>query len=128
MNFIIPLVIYPFDILFSVGETNKQLRKKLKGLLSDAAFEMAYDSDFLDNFNPDSKTAGLCQFLRGHQKVIIRLGRNASYGVVAHEIFHAISMILIHLKMPLSHDNDEAYAYLIEYLTEEFYRIINQNK
>ena len=30
MNFIIPLVIYPFDVMFSLGETDERLTKQFK--------------------------------------------------------------------------------------------------
>lgn len=121
MNFIIPLVIYPFDIMFSVGETDKQLRKKLKAALHEDAFKQAYSDDFLEGFNPNGD-AGQALFIPGHKQTIIRLGKHPSVGVAAHEIFHGCEMILRHLKMPLSTTNDEAYAYLIQYVTDQFYR------
>jgi len=125
VNFIVPLVIYPFDVMFSVGESDNKLRKTLKKRLVKEAFESAYSDDFLLGFNPDSIEAGQTLFINGHRQTIIRLGENPSHGVVGHEIFHAVSMILKYLKMPLCSENDEAYAYLIGYLTDRFYSNIN---
>lgn len=44
------------------------------------------------------------------------------YGILQHEIFHAIDQILKYIGMTLSDDSDEAYAYLIEYVTREIYK------
>lgn len=122
MNFIVPLVIYPFDIMFSLGETDKQLRKSLRKTLHKDAFDTAYNDDFLCELNPESTKAGKTLFITGHRQTIVILGRCPGNGVVAHEIFHAVEMIMRYLKMPLSTENDEAYAYLIGYVTDEFYR------
>ncbi len=121
MNFIIPLVIYPFDIMFSVGESDKRLKNTLKKTLHKDAFEIAYNDDFLLGFNPNTKEAGQTLFIKGHQQTVIRLGKKPSHGIVAHEIFHAVMLLMNFLKMPLSLENDEAYAYLIGYITEQFW-------
>jgi hypothetical protein len=39
--------------------------------------------------------------------------------LVAHEVFHAVSYILRRKGLPLSDDTEEAYAYLIQFLTTE---------
>lgn len=44
------------------------------------------------------------------------------YGVLQHEIFHAVDQILKYIGITLSDDSDEAYAYLIEYVTREIYK------
>lgn len=125
MNFIIPLVIYPFDMMFSLGQTDKQLRKTLEKVLHKDAFEVAYSDEFLSGLNPETTKAGKTLFINGHRQTIIILGKHPENGVVAHEIFHAVEMIMRYLKMPLTTENDEAYAYLIGYITDEFYKHIN---
>jgi hypothetical protein len=107
--------------MFSLGESKKQLRKTLKERLHEDAFKIAYDDDFLDAFDPNSKQAGQTLFIKGHRQTIIRLCKTPSRGVVAHEIFHAVEMIMRFLRMPLTPENDEAYAYMIGYITDKFY-------
>lgn len=46
------------------------------------------------------------------------------YGTLAHEIFHAVTFILTRIGMSLTNESDEAYAYLIGYLTKEIYKHI----
>lgn len=43
------------------------------------------------------------------------------FGVLAHETFHLADMILRNVGMTLSDDSDEAWAYLIDYLTVRIY-------
>lgn len=119
INFSIDLIIYPYLIEFSIGETNDKLKKELKKRLSPAAFQMAFQDDWLLTFQDGG---GKCFLLGGHGQVIVRLSKNPTPGTVAHEIFHAVEMIMEFLKMPLCANNDEAYAYLIGYITEQYYK------
>lgn len=124
MNFIIKLEVYPFEIMFSLGDSDKKLKNILRKKLTKEAFAYAYKDDFLLGFNKNSEQAGHTLFLGKHSQTIVRLGKKPSRGVVAHEIFHAIMMIMNNLKMPLCFKNDEAYAYLIGYVTDKFYEKI----
>lgn len=47
-----------------------------------------------------------------------------SYGLIAHEIFHVADMLCREKGLTNSLDSDEAWAYLISYITEEFYKKI----
>ena len=59
-------------------------------------------------------------------QTVIRLdeipGTCADYGTLQHEIFHAVDQIFRRIGMNLSEDSDEAYAYMIGYLTQEIYK------
>lgn len=125
MNFIVPLVVYPFDVMFSVGESDKKLKDTLRKCLVKEAFDVAYSDDFLTGFNKDSTEAGLTLFIKGHRQTLIRLGKSPCHATVSHEIFHAVMLLMKFLRMPLSLKNDEAYAYLIGYITEQFYTNIS---
>jgi len=46
---------------------------------------------------------------------------NVTRGVIAHEIFHLAVNILEHRGLHFSHSSEEAYAHLIDWLTEEIY-------
>lgn len=43
-------------------------------------------------------------------------------GVLAHEIFHAVELLMERIGMTLTEASDEAYAYLIQWLTDELGR------
>ncbi len=117
-NFIISLDIYPFDVMVSVGEEDDTLFKRLRKLsISEDEFEMT-------RFDTENGRGRYCLFKTGAS--LIRLKQEPKtpeqFGTLQHEIFHCASSILwrvgIKLKMKYS---DEAYAYLIGYLTEKIY-------
>lgn len=125
MNFIIDLVVYPFDIMFSIGESDKEFMRTLKDRLP-------------KKYLPKKSEDNICQLedecrgrtwhhLEGGQ-TIIRLKKKPKseqeMGSLAHEIFHAVDFIFRHVGIQLSSDSDEAYAYLIGYITEQFYKNI----
>lgn len=118
-NFIIPLVIYPFDVMVSIEETDEELSKKLQKYITDPK-----GIGELMNLSPT--TQGRCMMLECNQTVI-RLKRqlyaHQTYATAAHEIFHATSFILnrVGMKMELG-VSCEAYAYLIGYLTKEIFK------
>src|SRR6185436_16074787 len=47
---------------------------------------------------------------------------NPTVGTIAHETFHAVSYLCKYIGLKWTSDNEEAYAYLIDYVTEEFYK------
>lgn len=117
LNVIIPLVVYPFDIMFSFGETDDELKK-------------AFSKYHLD-WDENMKMRGQGRYwmhLETNQSVI-RLWNYpetpADYGTLQHEIFHAVTFIMdkIGAKFELS-KSDESYAYLIGYLTTQIYKLI----
>lgn len=42
-----------------------------------------------------------------------------SYGVLVHELFHAVELLFEWLPIPLTESSSEAYAYYLEYLYKE---------
>lgn len=98
--------------MFSVGESDKQLRASLEkqGVLWSDQLEYS--------------GAGRFAMLQNNMGVVrlYRLPIDAEdYGTLSHEIFHAAEYILREIGMPLSLDSNEAYAYLIGYLTKEIF-------
>ena len=65
-------------------------------------------------------SAGRTTMLMGGQ-VIIQLANYPKPGspVLAHEVFHTVFAIMDRIGIPLSNDSDEAYAYLVQFLTKE---------
>jgi len=126
-NFIVPLVIYDFDIMFSVGESNYQIYKAVEQRLKDEDFKIFQDDEMLFKM-PETTNGRTVHNLIGGQ-TIIRLRSKPKnpqgYSVLAHEIFHAVDFIMRHIGITLSPDSDEAYAYLIGYVTREFFKAVS---
>jgi hypothetical protein len=117
LNFIIPLNVYPFDVMVSLGEKDTDLITKLKKMGVDTT-----DKGITD-YSPSSR--GRCIMFEGGQ-TLIRIYRydksSYFYGYLAHEIFHAVEFIMDHIGMKLVRESDEAYAYLISFLTTEIHK------
>lgn len=118
-NFIIPLVVYPFDVMVSIAEPDKILYRKLKNKgvdITDTNLHVYSDT-----------TRGRTILFEGN-KTLIRIYhlRNTPewYGSLAHEIFHAVEFIMERIGMKLTIESDESYAYLIGYLTTEIHKKI----
>lgn len=116
MNFIIPYVIYPFDVMVSICEDDEVLKRKLT--------RYGADFDGMDLSHSDSQKGRCVMFSNG--RFLLRLygypKTPAHYGHLQHEIFHAVEFLMDKLNTPLSDDSDEAYCYLIQYLTTEIYK------
>lgn len=116
MSFVVKLGHYPFDCLVSFGETDVQVYNRLKKLKIDVS----------DNSEWKFETNGLgrvIQFPGG--MFLLRLYKvpitSSNYGLLQHEIFHVVEFLMKRLRMKLCMKNDEAYAYLIQHLTEVIY-------
>jgi hypothetical protein len=113
LNAVIPLVLYPFDLMVSCGQTDDQLKASLK----------KYGIEWQDSLILDCPA----HYVRlAKNQPVIRMANYpitvTDYGVLQHEIFHAVDQILRYVGINLSDDSDEAYAYLIEYITREMYK------
>lgn len=111
-NFIVPCVVYPYDIFVSVLESDLKVTNKLKKILSE---DECSDLNFLED-----GYLGICCMLESG-KVILRLRVNPleNCGVLVHEVFHAVEMIFNRIGLTHSRESSEAWAYLIEYLTNK---------
>lgn len=116
MNFIIPYIIYPFDLMVSFGENDYQIECLLK------KNNVIYDgAEWL--LAPFAK-GRCCMFVSG--QTIIRMPSkpktNEDFGILQHEIFHAVEFLFDRIGIKHSIECGEAYAYLIGYITEEIYK------
>ena len=112
--FILPLIVYPFDILFCLGPTDQQFEK----ILSD----FGLDPSTIDTRMGSKR--GHCSMFYGNRTVIrtaVVPKTPTDLATLQHEIFHAVTFIMDAVGMKLSDDSDEAYAYLIGYITEMVY-------
>lgn len=114
LNFIVQYKVYPFDVMVSIGETDTDLEKKLvKHVVTDRI-----------DLTHSPTQQGRCIMFTGNQ-TLIRLYRYpttaSDYGHLQHEIFHAVTFLFDVIGIKLCHDSDEAFAYLIDYLTANIY-------
>ena len=119
INFIIPLVVYPFDLMVSINETDVQLESIL-----DKYF---INEDTLWKWHNATAVGRFCLF--STNQGLIRLRHYPTtpfdYGCLQHEIFHYVTHILdrMGIKLVLL-KSDEAYSYLVGYITQEIYKKI----
>ena len=113
LNFIVKNEIYPFDVMFSFGESDINLKKRFKkfGVSEGSLFE-------------HSLKLGQCtQFKNG--QVLVRMPNipktPKDYNTLQHEIFHATTNIMNHIGSKLDEESEEPWAYFIGFLTQKVY-------
>jgi hypothetical protein len=113
--------VFPFDIMVSIEESDKKLIKRFNKY----GFK---PSDYSELLNMPESTNGRCVMLPSNQTVIrlkIQPTKHQMAGVISHEVFHAVSLIMELIGMPLKvFISCEAYAYLTGFITEEIYKNI----
>ena len=111
MNFIIPLVIYPFDIMVSIDESDKQLAEELK--------KFGIKKNLLGAISMPKTGSGKCIMFESN-RTLIRLKRgndkNLFISKIAHESLHAVSFIFQVIGIKLTDESEEAYTYLLDYI------------
>ena len=114
-NFIIDLGPYPFDVLVSINQTDKQLKK----VFSDLDIEWEDEVWVADQKIQLGRTA----MLETGQTVLRLIGWKVDakgIGVLAHEAFHVAEFLFQRINMPHSVQySSEAYAYLIGFIVEK---------
>ena len=116
-NGIIKLNIYPFDIMLSVNQTDKQFVKSL------GKYNMPNFEDDILHLETQGNSRQGRTILLDKSGFIVRLNywpKNAQgVALMVHELFHVTSMLLDHIGMELSVGTScEAYAYLLQYITQ----------
>lgn len=115
---VVDCVIYPVHVLVSFDKDEKQLIKKASKHLPKESIEEMKEMSFHSGkaiLFPHNK---MVLWQRGKPKSIEDLA------VLNHEIFHITCFILERVGLPLSKKSDEAYAYLLQYLTKEIYKTL----
>lgn len=118
---IIPCVVYPFDIMVYFGPTTKPIFKELKKYMDEDQMAEAKETFTFGDSMTSARTAmhtngSLILYMNGVPKTPYE------YGVLAHEIFHAVCFIMdrIGVKYAIM-ESDEAFAYLIGFVTKRIY-------
>lgn len=109
--------VYPFDILFLFAYSDADVDKELLEHVGEEALK----DKFLYAIN--GKQGRTVMFSGG--QTLVRMKRIPStpydFGTLQHEIFHVVEFIMHRVGMKLCHKSDEAYAYLIGYVTQKVY-------
>lgn len=120
MAFTLDLGVIPFDIRFSFGETDEEVKRFLKRNEIDP-------SKLAKVIYADS--AGVAAVFEGESLSIVRLPSVPKtpfeFAALQHEITHMV-MLILHQAMETPHNMDttEIYAYLTDYITEKVYEKI----
>lgn len=77
-----------------------------------------------DDFNSRATTFGT----KDGSPVIIWLHSNVDVAIINHELLHATVSIMNWAGVPLSDSSEEAYAYEMQYLTNQFYKQVKTKK
>lgn len=114
MNKIIPIHIYDTDIMLHLGSQDT-----LKEYLS-LNFGMEDVVSILDGMNITNNDLGKTVLLSNGSVILWMPSTPTTFkekGTLAHEVYHATCEIMNKIGVPPSTDNEEAYAYLIGYIT-----------
>lgn len=125
-KFNIDLVVYPVTIHFFIGHNDGEFRSELINTISSNCLEdLDKDPAILsfDDLAIDGRTIATTQA----NIILVRLRRHigspTDHGVVAHEVFHAVAYCLHRCGLTFKiNKSDEAYAYLMSYIIEQFYK------
>lgn len=114
LNFIVTNEVYPFDVMFSFGETDKQLKKKL------SKFDVK-----IGNLFQHELRLGLTSQFKDNGQVLVRLRHYPKtpkhFGTLGHEISHATNYVMSYIGNKLSEDSEESYAYFTGFLTQKVF-------
>ena len=126
MNKIIPFGIYPFDLMISFNESDKEIKKALKKF--NITPINATETTVFNMDKSKTKIGRMVMFI-GKQTVIRlnfmpKLTNPFEMSLLQHEIFHAVQFVMAEIHTPLKNSTSEVYAYLIQYLTEKVYSLL----
>lgn len=111
---VIPLEVYGHDVVVSIGQTDKDLYEQIKENISKKDFKKYMAKQTSIATTHKLRTGG----------ILIRFSNNIDNpGIVAHEAFHAIVFLFKKIGISFCYESEEAYAYALEYLTNQILNI-----
>lgn len=112
MSFVLSPDMYPFRVLVSIGENAEQLKKSAKKRCN-IDIDSSFTESGVKGMALDFEKGRLVLWLQHFPKDPFSLS------VLSHEIFHITTFAMNHIGIILTKDSDEAFAYMISWLTEE---------
>lgn len=122
MTKIIPIDIYNRSLMVHFGKKEELLEKlEIYGL------EKEELDTILDGIN--DLTMGRTVLLSNNALLMWmpHVPMIEDYGTLAHEVFHCVDFLMTDIGVPLTKESNEAYAYLIGYITKKVHELIKQD-
>lgn len=116
----VEIPIYRTCFFIVVGLSDEELKVRLREYISKPKEIQA----LVEDSRVDDGYQAMTAFLDGYS--IIRFNSHEDVkdiNMISHEAFHVVCSIMRHIDMPLSEDSEEAFAYLLGFIVEQFERI-----
>lgn len=111
---VIPIDVFGHDIVVSIGQTDEDLYELIRENISKKQFDKRFAN----------QTSIATTFKLKTGCILIRFKDNIDNpGIVAHEAFHAIVYLFEKIGIEYAYQSEEAYAYTLEYLTNQILKI-----
>lgn len=114
--FIVNCQVYPFEILVYYEKNKKQLIKYLQTILPANTIKELNKLTLSRGKSIMFSSGQTLLWLERKPKTVFDLA------VLSHEIFHCACFILARVGIKYSKKSDEAFAYLIQYISNEIYK------
>lgn len=117
-NFILSLDLYPFDVMVSINQDLKDLKKDLKSVDINPK-----------KFRLKSTSIATTYDVGGNRTLIVfrdLANTPQDYGTISHEFFHVIENVFFIINLPHCDESSEAWAYALAYLIKKFYLKLNE--
>ncbi len=128
INFIIDLHVYPYDVMVSIGQSDVELGRTLDSY----GISKLISREEIESVRYGSENSHGRAILFSTNQSLLRIRHLPEtcfdYGVLAHEVFHIVTMLMHRIGMKLVVEKScEAYAYLVQYITEQIFERINKH-
>ncbi len=123
LNFIIDLQIYPFDVVVSIAQSDEQLLASFKKI----GYQVTADDDGQWKYTSERCQGRAASLSNGAYILRLRKYPHDLDGMrtLSHEIFHIASYVMYKIGVKLMiMKSDEAYAYLVGFITKKVYEKI----
>jgi len=120
--FIIPYVVFPFHVMVYFGQDREPLFNIASKYIDDEDLKEFREDEFKDGYAAMFRSGASLIYCREEPR------DPRTMGILSHEIFHAVSILLDRVEVHLTSSSEEIYAYLTGYLTEEIYKHIKLKK
>lgn len=115
---LIDCVLYPYEIFVCVEATQEEVLMKIK---KNTLFKL--DEEIKKLLELEYDVSGRHISIEGTRThiILLRYPLTTSKGIatLSHEVFHTVYSIMSTVGIPLTEESEEAYAYLITYVTNE---------
>jgi len=116
----INIPIYRGKFVIVITNSVKRIQKHISNFWEDGETKDLYAHSFYGSYQGTQGFYMILNFDNSYRKIY--------HGVIAHEAIHLAQRIVTMRGVKLDVENDEPVAYLVEWITDETYKFIKQNK